>query len=37
MLADSYIVPECFVRPGTLGGLISLYEGNFIKLCFPAR
>ena len=33
MLADSYIVPECFVRPGTLGGLISLYEGNFIKLC----
>ena len=33
MLADSYIVPECFVRPGTLGGLITLYEGNFIKLC----
>ena len=32
MLADSYIVPECVVRPGTLGGLISLYEGNFIKL-----
>ena len=32
MLADSYIVPECIVRPGTLGGLISLYEGNFIKL-----
>jgi hypothetical protein len=32
MLADSYIVPECLVRPGTLGGLISLYEGNFIKL-----
>ena len=32
MLADSYIVPECIVRPGTLGGLISLYEGNFIKI-----
>jgi len=32
MLSDSYIVPECIVRPGTLGGLISLYEGNFIKL-----
>lgn len=32
MLADSYIVPECLVRPGTLGGLITLYEGNFIKL-----
>ncbi|GMW05608.1 MAG: hypothetical protein AMXMBFR8_04050 [Nevskiales bacterium] len=32
MLADSYIVPECILRPGTLGGLISLYEGNFLKL-----
>lgn len=32
MLADSYIVPECLFRPGTLGGLISLYESNFIKL-----
>lgn len=32
MLADSYIVPECIVRPGTFGGLISLYEGNFVKL-----
>ncbi len=32
MLADSYIVPECLVRPGSLGALISLYEGNFIKL-----
>jgi hypothetical protein len=32
MLADSYIVPECLVRPGTLGGLISLYEGNYLKL-----
>jgi hypothetical protein len=32
MLADSYIVPECILRRGSLGGLISLYEGNFIKL-----
>lgn len=32
MWADSDIVPECIVRPGSLGGLISLYEGNFIKL-----
>lgn len=32
MLVDSDIVPECIVRPGTFGGLISLYEGNFIKL-----
>jgi uncharacterized protein YqiB (DUF1249 family) len=32
MLADSYIVPECILRPETLGGLISLYEGNFLKL-----
>lgn len=32
MLADSYIVPECIVRPGTFGGLISLYEANFIRL-----
>ncbi len=41
MLADSYIVPECILRPGTLGGLISLYEGNFLKLASllgdPAR
>jgi hypothetical protein len=41
MLADSYIVPECVLRPETLGGLISLYEGNFIKLAAllgdPAR
>lgn len=32
MLADSYIVPECLVRPGTFGGLISLYEANFIRM-----
>lgn len=33
MLADSYIVPQCSAAPGTLGGLMTLYEGNFIKLC----
>lgn len=32
MLADRYIVPECILRPGTFGGLISLYEANFLKL-----
>lgn len=32
MLADSYIVPRCIVRPGTFGGLITLYEANFVKL-----
>ncbi|MCC7258232.1 MAG: DUF1249 domain-containing protein [Gammaproteobacteria bacterium] len=26
------MVTDCWVRPGTLGGLISLYESNFIKL-----
>lgn len=41
MLADSYIVPQCIVHPGSLGGLISLYEGNYLKLATllgdPAR
>jgi uncharacterized protein len=32
MLTDSDMVTECLVLPGTLGGLISLYEANFIKL-----
>lgn len=32
MFTDSDMVTDCLVRPGTLGGLISLYEGNFIKL-----
>jgi uncharacterized protein YqiB (DUF1249 family) len=32
MLVDSYIVPECIARPGTFGGLMTLYEANFIKL-----
>lgn len=32
MLADSYILPECIVKPGSFGGLMALYEANFIKL-----
>ena len=32
MLADSYIVPECIVQPRSFGGLMALYEGNYIKL-----
>lgn len=32
MIADSYIVPECTVGPGSFGGLMALYESNFIKL-----
>lgn len=32
VLADSYIVPQCDAAPRTLGALMALYEGNFIKL-----
>jgi uncharacterized protein YqiB (DUF1249 family) len=32
MIADSYIVPECVIGPGSIGGLMALYESNFIKL-----
>jgi uncharacterized protein YqiB (DUF1249 family) len=32
MIADSYIVPQCAVRPRSFGGLMALYESNFIKL-----
>jgi uncharacterized protein YqiB (DUF1249 family) len=32
MLADSDIVPECIAVAGTFGGLVSLYEGNFLKV-----
>lgn len=32
MLTDSDMVTDCWVLPGTLSGLISLYEANFIKL-----
>jgi hypothetical protein len=37
VLTDSYIVPECVVRPGSFGGLITLYEGNFIKFSALVR
>ncbi|MDJ0926280.1 MAG: DUF1249 domain-containing protein [Gammaproteobacteria bacterium] len=32
MLSDSYIVPEGSVQPRSFGGLMVLYESNFIKL-----
>ncbi|MFZ1625486.1 MAG: DUF1249 domain-containing protein [Gammaproteobacteria bacterium] len=32
MITDSYIVPQCIVAPRSLGALMALYEGNFIKL-----
>lgn len=32
MLADSYIVPECVYGPGSFGGLMALYESNFLRL-----
>jgi uncharacterized protein YqiB (DUF1249 family) len=32
MFTDSGIVPECVYGPGSLGGLMALYEGNLIKL-----
>jgi uncharacterized protein YqiB (DUF1249 family) len=32
MFVESEIVPQCIVGPGSLGGLMTLYEGNFIKL-----
>ena len=32
MLIDSYIIPECIAGPGSFGGLMALYESNFIKL-----
>lgn len=32
VLADSYIVPQCKAEPRSLGALMALYEGNFIKL-----
>jgi uncharacterized protein YqiB (DUF1249 family) len=32
MFADSYIVPECVAHPGSFGGLMTLYEANYIKL-----
>jgi len=32
MISDSYIVPECVVRPGSFGALMALYETNYIKI-----
>ena len=32
MMADSLLLPECVFHSGTLGGLMTLYESNFIKL-----
>jgi len=32
MLADSYIVPECVFGPGSFGGLMALYESNYLRL-----
>jgi uncharacterized protein YqiB (DUF1249 family) len=32
MLKESNIVPECVYGPGSIGGLIALYESNFIKI-----
>jgi hypothetical protein len=32
VITDSYIVPQCIVVPRSLGALMALYEGNFIKL-----
>jgi uncharacterized protein YqiB (DUF1249 family) len=31
MICESNIVPECIIGPGSFGGLMALYEGNFIK------
>lgn len=32
MLLEANIVPQCVAEPGSLGGLLTLYESNFIKL-----
>jgi uncharacterized protein YqiB (DUF1249 family) len=32
MRADSYIVPQCTVLPGSFGALMALYEANYLKL-----
>ncbi|MDG1462782.1 MAG: DUF1249 domain-containing protein, partial [Gammaproteobacteria bacterium] len=29
---DSYLVPECTIKPQSFGGLMTLYEANYIKL-----
>ena len=32
MQVDSYLVPECTFKPQSFGGLMTLYEANYIKL-----
>lgn len=32
MQSEANIVPQCAAGPGSLGGLLTLYESNFIKL-----
>jgi len=32
MLVDSYIVPQCVFGPGSFGGLMALYESNYLRL-----
>jgi uncharacterized protein YqiB (DUF1249 family) len=32
MLVDSHILPECIALPGSFGGLMTLYEANYINL-----
>ncbi|UCG73505.1 MAG: DUF1249 domain-containing protein [Chromatiales bacterium] len=32
MIVDTYMVPEGDVCPGSFGGLMALYESNYIKL-----
>lgn len=32
MLADSYMVPECIYGPESFGGLMALYESNYLLL-----
>ena len=32
MLTDSYILPNCIASPRSFGGLMTLYESNYLKL-----
>ncbi|MGH8495521.1 MAG: DUF1249 domain-containing protein [Gammaproteobacteria bacterium] len=32
IITDSAIAPQCFVRPQSFAGLMTLYESNFIRL-----
>jgi uncharacterized protein YqiB (DUF1249 family) len=33
VLIEGNIVPQCVAGAGSLGGLLTLYESNYIKLC----